>query len=168
LIATKNWRWQFHGIAVSDGWWVDVAEDVYSSPYLLLSTFRGDGSAVGSPVWAATESGRLFVWTQADSFKVKRIRRNPEVMVQPCTHAGVTRGVAVRGHAELLDDAGTAHARTLVARKYGVLGWLAVRWPWPSYFGLSKPIIRDILTGRRPAKIGLAITLDHTTPFDPD
>jgi hypothetical protein len=145
-----------------------VAEDVYGSQYLLLSTFRGDGSAVGSPVWAAAESGRLFVWTEADSFKVKRIRRNPAVMVQPCTHGGITRGVAVRGRAEILDDAGTAHVRRLLTRKYGVLGWLGVHWPWPLNFGLSKRMFRDILTNRRTAKIGLAITLDHTAPFDPD
>jgi hypothetical protein len=146
---------------------VEVTEGVYTSQYLLLSTFRRDGTPVGTPVWAAAESGRLFVWTQADSFKVKRIRCNPEVMVQPCTHGGITRGVAVRGRAELLDDAGTAHARTLVVHKYGVVGWLAVHWPWPSYVGLSKRIIRDILTGRRPAKIGLAITLDHTAQSAP-
>jgi hypothetical protein len=145
-----------------------VAGDVYSSQYLLLSTFRKDGTAVGTPVWAATESGRLFVWTETDSFKVKRIRRNPEVMVQPCTHGGSPRGVAIRGRAELLDDAGTAHVQSLLAHKYGVVGWLGVHWPWKLDFSLSKRVIRGILTNRRTAKIGLAITLDHTAPSDPD
>jgi PPOX class probable F420-dependent enzyme len=107
------------------------------------------------------------VWTETDSFKVKRIRRNPEVMVRPCTHGGSPRGVAVRGKAELLDDAGTAHVRKLLVRKYGALGWLAVRWPWPLNFGLSKRFFQDILTNRRTAKVGLAITLDHATAFDP-
>ena len=145
-----------------------VTEDIYSSQYVLLSTFRRDGSAVGTPVWAAEESGRLFVWTEADSFKAKRIRRNPEVMVQPCTHGGDPHGVAVRGRAELLDNAGTAHARALVARKYGLAGRLAVRWPWPSYFGLSKRVFHDLLTGHRPAKIGIAITLNDATSVNPD
>jgi hypothetical protein len=141
---------------------------VYRSQYVLLSSFRKDGSAVGVPVWAAEQSGRLFVWTEADSFKVKRVRRNPEVTIQPCTHGGDPRGVAVRGRAELLDDAGTAHVRELLARKYGVVGWLAVRWPWPLNFGLSRRFFRDILTNRRTAKIGMAITLDPTYPLNGD
>jgi hypothetical protein len=131
-----------------------------TSDYVLLSTFRKDGSAVGSPVWAATESGRLFVWTEADSFKVKRMRRNPEVMVQPCTHGGEPHGVAVRGRAEVLDHAGTAHVRDLLAHKYGVVGWLGVRWPWTLNFDLSMSAFRDIVAKGRTAKIGVAITLD--------
>ena len=135
------------------------ANDVQSSQYVLLTTFRKDGSAVSSPVWAAAESERLFVWTETHSFKVKRIRHNPEVLVQPCTHGGSPRGAPVRGHAELLDEAGTAHVRNLLARKYGVVGWLGVRWPWTLNFGLSPRILHDIVTKGRTAKIGLAITL---------
>jgi PPOX class probable F420-dependent enzyme len=138
-----------------------VPADLSKSHYILLSTFRADGTAVESPVWVAEESGQLFVWTETDSFKVRRIRRNPAVKVQPCTSRGVVRGVAECGRAELLDDAGTGHVRTLLARKYGVLGWLAVRWPWPSYFRPSKRLVRDMVTGRRPATIGIAITLGH-------
>ncbi|WP_273735283.1 PPOX class F420-dependent oxidoreductase [Mycolicibacterium septicum] len=115
---------------------------------------------VSSPIWAAAESGRLYVWTEADSFKVKRIRRNTEVLVQPCTLGGEPHGVAVRGHAELLDEAGTAHVRDLLARKYGVVGWLGVRWPWTLNFELSISAFRDIVARGRTAKIGIAITLD--------
>ena len=143
-----------------------VARDLYKSQYLLLSTFRRDGSIVSSPVWAAADSGRLFVWTETNSLKGKRIRRHPEVMVQPCTHGGSPRGAAVRGRAELLDDAGTTHVRKLLARKYGALGWLAVRWPWPLNFGLSKRFFQDIVTNRRTAKVGLAITLDLAATSD--
>jgi hypothetical protein len=139
------------------------ANNFHSSQYVLLTTFRKDGSAVGSPVWAATESERLFVWTETDSFKVKRIRHNSEVLVQPCTHGGSPRGTAFRGHAELLDEAGTAHVRNLLARKYGVVGWLGVRWPWTLNFGLSPRILHDIVTKGRTAKIGLAITLAADT-----
>jgi PPOX class probable F420-dependent enzyme len=135
--------------------------DVQESHYVLLSTFRKDGSAVVSRVWAAAESGQLFVWTETDSLKVRRIRRNPMVMLQPCTFRGSPYGVAVSGHAELLDDAGTAHVRTLLARQHGVLGWLAVRWPWPSYFRPSRRLIHELMTGRRPATIGIVITLDQ-------
>jgi hypothetical protein len=59
------------------------AGDFTSSQYVQLTTLRKDGSAVSSPVWAAIDGERLFVWTETDSFKVKRIRHNPEVLVQP-------------------------------------------------------------------------------------
>ncbi|WP_085078686.1 PPOX class F420-dependent oxidoreductase [Mycobacterium palustre] len=138
--------------------------DLHSARYVLLTTFRKDGSAVSSPVWAASEADRLFVWTETESLKVKRIRHNSEVLVQPCTHGGSPRGPAVRGRAELLDAVGTAHVRDLLARKYGIVGWLGVRWwPWTLNFGLSPRILRDIITKGRTAKIGLAITLAADT-----
>jgi PPOX class probable F420-dependent enzyme len=140
--------------------------DPFRSHYVLLSTYRSNGAEVRSPVWVAEESGRLLVWTETDSFKVKRIRQNPSVMVQPCTFRGIPKGAAVRGHAELLDDAGTARVRTLLARKYGLLGRLAIRWRWPSYFGPSKRMLHDIVTGSRPATIGIAITLDEPRVHD--
>ncbi len=44
--------------------------------YILLTTFRKDGRAVPTPVWAVRDGEALAVWTRADSGKVKRIRHN--------------------------------------------------------------------------------------------
>ncbi len=114
----------------------------------------------GSPLWAVEDAGRLYLWTETDSFKVRRIRRDPAVTVQPCTFRGAAHGVPRRGRAELLDEAGTDRVRKMLAHKYGMWGWLAVRWPWPSYFRPSKKLLRDIVTGNRPATIGIEITFD--------
>lgn len=115
---------------------------------------------MGTPLWAAEDSGQLFLWTETESFKVRRIRRDPTVTVQPCTFRGTAAGEPRRGQAELLDNAGTDRVRKMLARKYGMLGWLAVRWPWPSYFRPSKQLFRNIVTGNRPATVGIAITFD--------
>ena len=53
--------------------------------YMSLTTYRRDGTAVSTAVWFAEEDGRLFVVTPADSYKARRLRRNPAAMVAPST-----------------------------------------------------------------------------------
>ncbi|GAA4546963.1 PPOX class F420-dependent oxidoreductase [Pseudonocardia xishanensis] len=95
--------------------------------FLLLTTFRRDGTAVPTPVWCApTADGRIGVWTVTKSGKVKRIRRSGAVEVAECDRRGAPLGPAVPGTAEILDAEGTRAVRRAVARKYGVLGRLLV------------------------------------------
>jgi len=88
--------------------------------YLSLTSFRRDGSGVATPVWFVIEDGRLLVSTDADSFKVRRIRRNPAVEVAPCSAGGRPKAEPVRGRAELLPSEALAHVDELLARKYRV------------------------------------------------
>lgn len=91
--------------------------------YVLLTTFRRDGRAVPTPVWAVRDGDSLLVWTVADSGKVKRIRRNASVTVAPCTVGGQPLGEAVPGNASLTGPAQRdRRIRTLMGRKYGLLG----------------------------------------------
>lgn len=94
--------------------------------YVLLTTFRKDGTAVPTPVWAARDGECLVVWTADGSGKVKRIRRDGAVRVGPCDVRGRPRGEDVPAHARLLDAAGVEHALGLIKRKYGIQGVLAV------------------------------------------
>ena len=93
---------------------------------VLLTTFRQDGRPVGTAVWAAPDGDRLVVWTQVKSWKVKRIRRNPDVTLQACDMRGNTEGDVLRGRAEILDAAGTEHVRHVVSKKYGITGKLTI------------------------------------------
>ncbi|CAM3906548.1 PPOX class F420-dependent oxidoreductase [Tsukamurella ocularis] len=98
--------------------------DVADAKYVLLTTFRKDGTPVATPLWAVRDGADLVVWTVADSWKVKRLRRNPSVLVQACDARGKkTTGPEVAGTGEVVDG-GEAGAK--IARKYGVLGWLTV------------------------------------------
>ena len=94
--------------------------------YLLVTTYRRDGRAVPTPVWAARDGESLVVWTVADSWKVKRIRNNGTVRLAPCSMRGEPRGDEVGGHAVLLDPAETERARKLIARKYGLIGQIGM------------------------------------------
>ncbi|WP_024804848.1 PPOX class F420-dependent oxidoreductase [Nocardia sp. BMG51109] len=97
-----------------------------TADYVLLTTFRKDGTPVGTPLWAVLDDGRLYVWTVADSWKVKRIRRNPAVTLQPCSATGTPHGAAIEGSASILDDEGSERVRRLIKRKYPVQGRLVV------------------------------------------
>jgi hypothetical protein len=92
----------------------------FPGKYLSITSYRRDGTGVATPVWFVQEDGRLLVETDASSFKVRRIRRNPAVTVAPCTATGRLRGEPVAGHAELLLDAEVARVERLMARKYRV------------------------------------------------
>ncbi len=94
--------------------------------YVLLTTFRRDGRAVPTPVWAVRDGAALAVWSAADSGKVKRIRRSGQVTVAPCDFRGRPYGDAVAGHAVLSNAAGSAQVRGLLKRKYGLLGRLSL------------------------------------------
>ncbi|TDC80006.1 PPOX class F420-dependent oxidoreductase [Micromonospora sp. KC606] len=94
--------------------------------YVLLTTFRRDGRAVATPVWAVRDGDALAVWTAADSGKVKRIRRDGAVTVAPCDVRGRPRGPAAPGHAVLCGPEESDRIRDLVKRKYRLIGRLSL------------------------------------------
>ncbi len=98
------------------------------SKFVLLTTFKKDGTPVGAPVWVAPDGDGIVVWTNPKSWKVKRIRRNPEVTLQVCDGRGRPASEEVLpGSARILDADGTQRVRDVVADKYGVVGKLAIR-----------------------------------------
>jgi PPOX class probable F420-dependent enzyme len=58
--------------------------------YMAVSTFRANGEAVVTPVWVADlGDGTVGFTTAANSGKVRRLERNGQVQVAPCTMRGV-------------------------------------------------------------------------------
>ncbi|NIH79317.1 PPOX class F420-dependent oxidoreductase [Amycolatopsis viridis] len=98
-------------------------ERIAAEKFLLLTTFRKSGAPVPTPVWAAGDAGEIVVWSERTAGKVKRIRNNPEITVQGCDLRGNSvHGPVVRGRARILDDEATERVRTVIARKYGIVG----------------------------------------------
>ncbi|MEV7690902.1 PPOX class F420-dependent oxidoreductase [Streptomyces bungoensis] len=94
--------------------------------YLLVTSYRKDGRPVATPVWVVRDGDALGVWTAADSFKVKRIRRRADVLAGPCDVRGHPTGDQLPATAQIADAATTARYRTLIARKYGLMGRLTL------------------------------------------
>ncbi|MEU2054951.1 PPOX class F420-dependent oxidoreductase [Streptomyces bungoensis] len=94
--------------------------------YLLVTSYRKDGRPVATPVWVVRDGDALGVWTAADSFKVKRIRRRADVLAGPCDVRGHPTGDQLPATAQIADAATTARYRDLIARKYGLMGRLTL------------------------------------------
>lgn len=85
--------------------------------YISLTTFRRDGSEASTPVWVVSDDGRrLLVWTGAKTWKVRRIRHDPRVLVAASSFRGRERGPRLEGHARIL---GGFDPKPLVRKKYG-------------------------------------------------
>lgn len=95
--------------------------DLTTARYVLLRTFRSNGSSAQTPVWSVPQGDRLWVWTQANSIKVKRLRADPRCELAPCNATGrVDKGAFAPGRARVIDDpAAAAAAFALVRAKYG-------------------------------------------------
>jgi hypothetical protein len=104
----------------------DALARLGNATYVLVTTFRKDGRAVPTPVWVVRDGDHLAIWTARDSGKVKRVRRNAEVLVGPCDVRGRLTGAQVPARATLLDAADTARVKAAIARKYGLLGRLTL------------------------------------------
>jgi PPOX class probable F420-dependent enzyme len=87
-------------------------------PFINVTTFKRDGTAVATPVWCVEQNGSLLVFSEATSGKVKRIRHDPHVRVGPCSFRGTPRGPAVDADATLIHD--TEEVQALLSRKYGM------------------------------------------------
>jgi hypothetical protein len=86
--------------------------------YISLETFKRSGEGVKTPVWFVLHDGALYVYTEADSWKVKRIRNNPRVRVALCTVRGRVTGPWVDGSASLVEGDERRTADRLLDRKY--------------------------------------------------
>jgi uncharacterized protein len=99
-----------------------IPTEIHDQKYISLTTFRKTGAAVATAVWFAERDGKLYVMTERESGKVKRIRNNPNVRFAPCNFRGRVTGPEFAGKARILPPAQESElARQAVRKKY----WLA-------------------------------------------
>lgn len=90
--------------------------------YVLLTTFRRDGTPVATPVWVAPLSESSFgFWTSSGSGKAKRLAHTEHVTIQPCNGRGVVKpGSAVLdGTARVVTGPAYEDIRKKIIAKYG-------------------------------------------------
>ncbi|MFL6143807.1 MAG: PPOX class F420-dependent oxidoreductase [Labedaea sp.] len=93
---------------------------------VLLTTFKRDGTGVGTPVSLVVEGDHAYFRTYDAAWKTKRLKNNPTVTVAPSTMRGRPTGEAVSARARLLDGAEARHAARLLAGKYRFLHGILV------------------------------------------
>ena len=101
----------------------DVLTALGAEKFVSLTTFKKDGAAVATPMWIGRDGDHVFFWTPADSWKAKRAKNNPDVIMAPCGRRGNVRAgaVQVHGEAEVVADPATVERLAgVIRRKYGV------------------------------------------------
>lgn len=114
-------------------------------PFVSLTTFRRSGEAVATPVWVARDGDALVVITADGSGKVKRLRRDPRVVLRPCDRRGrvAPEAASAEGRGEVVDaPAAQEGPRRALAAKYG---W---QWRLTALFALVSSA--GTLVGRSP------------------
>lgn len=125
-----------------------------SERYVLLTTFRWDGSPVATPVWFAPlpdDPDTLAMITDREAGKVKRLRHTSRCTLAPCDVRGRPHGDAVEAEGRVADDPGEVAAATAaLAGRYG--------WQWRLLgFGAR-------LRGRDPAASRAVLLVRPTAP----
>jgi hypothetical protein len=57
-------------------------ESLDGHKYMLLVTYKRNGDAVPMPVWFGRQKDRLFVWTEANAYKAKRLRNDERAIAR--------------------------------------------------------------------------------------
>ncbi|MFJ6725410.1 MULTISPECIES: PPOX class F420-dependent oxidoreductase [unclassified Streptomyces] len=125
---------------------VTALESLGTGKYLLVTSYRKNGSPVPTPVWVVRDGDTLGIWTPALSYKTKRIRARGDILVGPCDLRGNPLGDQVSATAEICDAETTARYRKLIAGKYGIVGRLTL-------------LSSRLRNGTR-GSVGIRITLD--------
>jgi hypothetical protein len=98
----------------------DSTETLGAARYVSLATFRRDGREVRTPVWVAEDGGHLYVFSESDAGKVKRIRATKRVAVASCDVRGGNVGHFTRGVGRIVsDEAADARGYAALRKKYG-------------------------------------------------
>jgi PPOX class probable F420-dependent enzyme len=88
--------------------------------YALIVTFKRSGEAVPTATWfGLSDEGNVYTHTFADSWKVRRISRDPRALVAPSDPRGKPFGPAIEGRARVLPRAEWERAERVIAANYG-------------------------------------------------
>jgi PPOX class probable F420-dependent enzyme len=88
---------------------------------VLLTTYKRDGTAVGTPVSIAFDGDRAFFRSYDKAWKTRRLRHDPRAQVAPSTLRGRPTGPAIQARATLLEGEQARVAARALARRHRVL-----------------------------------------------
>lgn len=122
--------------------------------FVALRTFKRDGTGVDAPVWVAPQGDRLVVITLENTWKVKRLRRDPRVELRPCDARGripddapVWRGTGVVS----ADPDHVLAVKRAIGTKYG--------WWYHVFTEVERRMITPF-RGDKSRRAGITITLE--------
>jgi uncharacterized protein len=95
---------------------------------VLLTTYRRDGTPVGTPVHVVVRDDVAYVRTFSPSGKMARIRRSPDVDVAPCTLRGRVTGESRPARARVLHGAAYDEVGRALATRHPIVHGHLIPW----------------------------------------
>jgi PPOX class probable F420-dependent enzyme len=95
-------------------------DDLGKSGYLLLVTFKRDGTPVPTPVLFTYEGGKAYVRGESRKAKMRRIRNNPRVRIARCNARGRPKGPVYEARARILPPEEEQRAHELLWSGYSI------------------------------------------------
>lgn len=88
--------------------------------FIVLNTYRRDGTAVPTTVWFAYSHGNVYVTTGNSAGKIKRVRNNGRVTMIPSDRVGkLLEQAVISGQAHEATPEEGELARATLIQKYG-------------------------------------------------
>jgi PPOX class probable F420-dependent enzyme len=99
------------------------SDQLQTARYARLRSFRGDGTAVDTPIWFAINDGQVVFRTKVGP-KTRRLTARRDVELIACDHRGRVRADAATfsGRATILSGTDAERANRALHRRYG--------WQW--------------------------------------
>lgn len=111
-------------------------DELGDARYVNLETFRKNGTGVQTPVWVARRGAELVIFTNGDSYKVKRLRRNPTIRIAKCGVRGTLKGPWHDGTARLVSD--ESEKQSAIRALHDKYGWQMKLADWGASLSGSK------------------------------
>jgi PPOX class probable F420-dependent enzyme len=127
--------------------------DIDQAKYVSFTSYKKDGSPVSLPVWVVPFDGGYAFTTDRDSYKVRRISRDPRASLRICDIRGnVPNGAETHsGTAVVLDSHDSDRVSALVRKKYRIGTVL---------LGVKAIVDKIRRTGSEPGNTAIKVTLD--------
>ena len=91
---------------------------LYPEQFVVLTSYRKDGTPMPTTVWFANENGHIYVTTGSTAGKIKRIRNNGRVQLAPSDRMGNVHGDTVEARAQEVPASEYERVNAVLARKY--------------------------------------------------
>lgn len=88
--------------------------------HCLIVTYRKDGTPVAQPVWPGYGQDRIYVWTEEQAYKARRLRANANALIAPCDFRGRPLGPPIKALGRVLPPGAESElARTVIQASWG-------------------------------------------------
>ena len=81
---------------------LQAISEISTSKCIALTTFKRDGTRISTPIWFNVIGEKIYVTTEPNAWKVKRITNNHSVEFAVCTQRGTVKGKTFGGTARIL------------------------------------------------------------------